>query len=97
MKFLKKVKGYLGWNGAAENPEPRLALWGANEEIQTFDQYAKLLHCPGCNKTKVLKLADYERGSEGWELHLTCSECRVVAVLNNTGFRFAGLIKEIKK
>lgn len=77
--------------------EPRLALWDANEEIHAFDKYAKLLTCPGCQKTETFKLVDFERGSEGWELHLICQKCRASAVLNNTGFRFRGLIKEKPK
>jgi hypothetical protein len=92
---LKFWEHLLTKDGFSE--EPRLALWNANEEIHVFDKYAKLLTCPGCSQTKGFKLVDYERGSDGWELHMICTKCRVTAVLNNTGFRFARLIKEVKK
>lgn len=85
------------WQKDGFQKEPRLALWGATQEIETFDKYAKLLTCPGCNNTEGFKLVDYERGSNGWELHMICRKCRVTAVLNNTGFHFTGLVKEANK
>lgn len=93
MSFLKKI--WRRKNGFTK--EPRLALWNANEEIHRFEDYAKLLTCPGCQQKNGFKLTDYERGKDGWELHLVCQKCRVSAVLNNTGFRVTGLTVEKTK
>jgi hypothetical protein len=79
------------WKKKKEPPEEFTADLA---ETESFKAMLKVQKCPGCGQM-TLQLRSFERGPEGFEAKVGCTNCRVFGVVNQLGFHFTGLTKEV--
>jgi len=88
-QFLEKLRSWLDdIIQFPEEAEPQPFFQNALLEIDSFSKFAESQSCPYCHKSGLFTIGKYERGSKGWELTVTCSECGGIGIINETGFRF---------
>jgi hypothetical protein len=82
MKLFKKKK------------EPREEFTADLAETESFKSMLKVQKCPGCGQMKLV-LRSFERGPEGFEAKVGCTNCSAFGVVNQLGFHFVGLSKGV--
>jgi len=76
-----------------EEPEPRKPEPAFKADVKEIDSFKKMLKsqkCPGCAQLSLV-LRSFERGPEGFEARVDCSNCAVIGTVNALGFNFQRL------
>ena len=73
--------------------EPENEFINDLKETESFKTMLKTQRCPGCSQL-TLVLRSFERGPQGFEAQVSCSNCQTLnGVVNALGFHFVGLTK----
>ena len=73
-----------------EPRQPEPAFKADVKEIDSFKVMLKTQKCPGCEQVGLI-LRSFERGPDGFEAKVACSNCGTYGTINHTGFNFQHL------
>jgi len=63
-------------------------------ETKKFKAMLARQKCPGCSQQSLV-LRSFERGPEGFEAKVGCTNCQAFGVVNELGFHFASLVEGV--
>jgi len=75
--------------------QPQPAFKTDTTEIEDFKTMLGKQKCLGCGQN-TFELQSYERGPDGFEVKIRCTNCLTNGTVNTLGFHFSGLSKKYR-